>query len=41
MSAPDAVLATATAPPPLRELWRHARAHRGKVVLATVFSVLN
>ena len=27
--------------PPLRELWRHARHHRPKVVLATVFSVLN
>ena len=27
--------------PPLRQLWRHARAHRGKVVFATVFSVLN
>ncbi|MFZ6002880.1 MAG: ABC transporter ATP-binding protein [Actinomycetota bacterium] len=27
--------------PPLRQLWRHARRHRGKVVFATVFSVLN
>jgi ATP-binding cassette subfamily B protein len=27
--------------PPLRELWGHARTHRSKLVLATVFSVLN
>jgi ATP-binding cassette, subfamily B, bacterial len=27
--------------PPLRQLWGHTREHRGKVVLATVFSVLN
>jgi ATP-binding cassette subfamily B protein len=27
--------------PPLRQLWGHARRHRGKVVLAAVFSVLN
>ncbi len=27
--------------PPLRELWRHARVHRSRVILATVFSVLN
>ena len=27
--------------PPLRQLWRHARRHRGKVVFAAVFSVLN
>jgi ATP-binding cassette subfamily B protein len=27
--------------PPLRQLWRHARRHRGRVVFATVFSVLN
>mgnify|MGYP001413435844 CR=1 FL=1 len=27
--------------PPLRELWRHAGHHRSRVVLATVFSVLN
>ncbi len=27
--------------PPLRELWRHARTHRSRVVLATVFSTLN
>src|SRR3546814_7173514 len=27
--------------PPLRDLWRHARTHRRKVVLATFFSVLN
>ena len=27
--------------PPLRQLWRHAQRHRGKVVFATVFSVLN
>ena len=41
MSAAEAPVATAPAPPPLRELWRHARTHRGKVVFATVFSVLN
>ncbi|MDP1820064.1 MAG: ABC transporter ATP-binding protein [Acidimicrobiales bacterium] len=29
------------APPPLRQLWSHARQHRRKVVLAAVFSVLN
>jgi len=27
--------------PPLRQLWRHARRHRPRVVLATVLSVLN
>ena len=27
--------------PPLRQLWRHARRHRRRVVFATVFSVLN
>jgi ATP-binding cassette subfamily B protein len=27
--------------PPLRELWRHARGHRGRVALATTFSLLN
>jgi ATP-binding cassette subfamily B protein len=27
--------------PPLRQLWRHARRHRRKVVFAAVFSVLN
>ncbi len=27
--------------PPLRDLWRHARNHRGRVVFATVMSVVN
>lgn len=27
--------------PPLRQLWRHARRHRPRIVLACVFSVLN
>ena len=27
--------------PPLRNLWRHARNHRSKVVFATVMSVVN
>jgi ATP-binding cassette, subfamily B, bacterial len=27
--------------PPLRQLWRHARRHRPRIVLATVLSVLN
>src|SRR5688572_4462633 len=27
--------------PPLRQLWRHAGRHRPRVVLATVFSILN
>ncbi|MEO7430298.1 MAG: ABC transporter transmembrane domain-containing protein, partial [Acidimicrobiales bacterium] len=27
--------------PPLRQLWRHAQRHRGRVVFASVFSVLN
>src|SRR5436190_2112038 len=27
--------------PPLRQLWQHADRHRPKVVLATIFSVLN
>jgi ATP-binding cassette subfamily B protein len=27
--------------PPLRQLWAHARHHRSKVILASVFSVLN
>ncbi|MGV3759315.1 MAG: ABC transporter ATP-binding protein, partial [Actinomycetota bacterium] len=36
---PDGAAAAAT--PPLRQLWRHARRHRPRVVLATVLSVLN
>ena len=31
----------ASSAPPLRQLWRHARRHRGTVVFATTFSVLN
>jgi ATP-binding cassette subfamily B protein len=27
--------------PPLRQLWRHAQRHRGRVVFASIFSVLN
>ena len=38
---PHATAALPPAPTPLRQLWRHARGHRRKVVLATVFSVLN
>ncbi len=34
MSAPTAV-------PPLRNLWRHARNHRRKVVFSTIFSIIN
>ncbi|HEX4868126.1 MAG TPA: ABC transporter ATP-binding protein [Acidimicrobiales bacterium] len=33
--------APASGPPPLRQLWRHARRHRGRIVAASVFSVLN
>ena len=39
MSEPNAALPSA--PTPFRQLWRHAQQHRRKVVLATVFSVLN
>jgi ATP-binding cassette subfamily B protein len=38
-AAPTAA-AAATAPP-LRQLWRHARRHRPRLILATVLSVLN
>jgi len=30
-----------SATPPLRQLWRHAQRHRGRVIFASVFSVLN
>lgn len=38
---PAAPLVPISPRPPLRQLWVHARAHRGKVVLASAFSVLN
>jgi ATP-binding cassette subfamily B protein len=41
MLAPDSNAVPASSVPPLRQLWRHAGRHRRKVVLATVFSVLN
>jgi len=41
MVAPDSNSVPASSPPPLRQLWAHAGRHRRKVVLATVFSVLN
>lgn len=39
--AVDAAAIPTSTTPPLRELWRHARRHRSRVVLASVFSVLN
>jgi len=41
MVAPDSNAVPASAVPPLRQLWAHAGRHRRKVVLATVFSILN
>lgn len=41
MVAPDSNAVPASSTPPLRQLWAHAGRHRRKVVLATVFSVLN
>ena len=41
MLAPDSNAVPASIVPPLRQLWGHARRHRRKVVLATVFSILN
>ncbi len=41
MLAPDSNAVAASSVPPLRQLWGHARRHRRKVVLATVFSILN
>jgi ATP-binding cassette subfamily B protein len=41
MVAPDSNAVPASSVPPLRQLWRHAGRHRRKVVLATVFSILN
>ena len=41
MLAPDSNAVAASSVPPLRQLWGHARHHRRKVVLATVFSILN
>ncbi|CAN5496917.1 ABC transporter ATP-binding protein [soil metagenome] len=38
-TSPSAIPLSTT--PPLRELWRHARTHRPKVVFATVMSVIN
>jgi ATP-binding cassette subfamily B protein len=42
-SAPsaDSSAIPVSATPPLRQLWRHAGRHRGTVIFATVFSVLN
>jgi len=39
--AADSNAVPASSTPPLRQLWRHARRHRPKVVLGVVFSVLN
>ena len=41
MVAPHLNAQSASAPSPIRQLWAHAGHHRRKVVLATVFSVLN
>ena len=41
MLAPNSNAVPASIVPPLRQLWGHARRHRRKVVLATVFSILN
>ncbi|MEQ1786642.1 MAG: ABC transporter ATP-binding protein [Acidimicrobiales bacterium] len=41
MVEPDSNAVPVSAVPPLRQLWVHAGRHRRKVVLATVFSVLN
>jgi len=41
MIDPVTIEPTPAAPPPLRQLWGHARRHRRKVVLATLFSILN
>jgi len=41
MVAPDSNAVPASSVPPLRQLWAHAGRHRRKVVLATVFSILN
>lgn len=38
---PAAPLVPPSPDPPLRQLWAHARQHRGKIVLASAFSVLN
>ena len=40
MSADSSTIPLSTRPP-LRDLWRHARHHRPKVVKATIFSILN
>ena len=41
LPGPDSNAVPPSSTPPLRQLWRHARRHRGRVVFATVFSVLN
>jgi ATP-binding cassette subfamily B protein len=41
MVAPDSNAVPLSSAPPLRQLWAHTGRHRRKVVLATVFSVLN
>jgi ATP-binding cassette subfamily B protein len=41
MSSPERGAIPLSTAPPLRQLWAHARRHRPRVVLATVFSILN
>jgi len=41
MVAPDSNAVPRSSVPPLRQLWAHAGRHRRKVVLATIFSILN
>ena len=41
MAEPDSNAIPLSTAPPLRQLWEHAGAYRRRVVLATVFSVLN
>ena len=41
MLAPDSNAVAPSSVPPLRQLWGHASGHRPKVIVATVFSVLN
>ncbi len=41
MVDPDSNAVPLSTAPPLRQLWAHAGRHRPRVVLATVFSVLN
>jgi ATP-binding cassette, subfamily B, bacterial len=41
MVDPDSNVVPLSSAPPLRQLWAHAGRHRPRIVLATVFSVLN